>query len=381
MYGKIKFEVVSGLYCEFIGELVDKGLCIWSVESTEFGITAVCFAADYKEIAGIAKKYQCRTKIIGKKGFYFRFRKILNRKGLLCGTVLVFLYLFLFSHIIWRVDVISPSENITQDVYSLLYANDVCAGSIFNQEKNSDIRQQIFINVDNVGYVTMNFSGGILTCKVDPAINKLPYLENSTSGNIVASESGIIEDLRVYKGFSQVQRGQSVYKGDVLVSATYIDRNGTLQQVMPRAYIKALCEKEYVAVIDYEKDIAVRTGETETEKNIKILGKSIRVRKADIKKWQKYDTEKYCRNVSFMGFMLPVTTETVKYYNKRDMHIIRDEKTAYSVGLKVIDEMIKGDRAFIEAESCEYRYTADENTLTITCTVKGYYDITVHQLN
>ena len=378
MQGKIKFEIVSGLYCDFLGELVDRGFCIWTIESTEFGLTACCYACDYKAISRLAGNFQCRTKIIRKKGLYFKARKIFKRKSIVLGTALIFFYMFVFSHIIWRVDVISPSEKITEDVYSMLYAYDICAGSIFSQEKNSYVRQQIFLTVDNVGYITMNFSGGILTCKIDPAISKLPYLEDSTDGNIVASESGVIEDLRVYKGFSQIQRGQSVYKGDILVSATYIDRNGTLQQVMPRAYIKALCEKEYTVQVDFEKDILMRTGECEKMTSLKMLGKSINIGKADIKKWEKYDTERYCQNLSFMGFALPVTAETVKHYKKEMTHISRDEKSAYSTGVKIIEEMIKGDISFIEAENKEYRYMADDSSVTVICTVNGYYDIAKH---
>ena len=105
---------------------------------------------------------------------------------------------------------------------------------------------------------------------------------------------------------------------------------------------------------------------TATETYIKFIGKSIRIRKADIKKWQKYDVEKYCRNVSFMGFVLPVTTETSKFYNKRDMHIIRGEKTAYSVGLKVIDEMIKGENMTV---NLIFKIAAVGILVTILCQV------------
>ncbi len=376
MLSKVKFEIISGLYCEFVNYLVENNFCISSAESTDFGIKAVCLASEYKEIARLAKKFQCKTKIIAKKGIYFKMRKILKRKGLLMGATMVFLYLFLFSHIIWRIDVISQDENITRDVYSVLYTNNVYAGCVFSQEKNNNIIRQIFTDVDNVGYVTMNFSKGVLTCKIDPAINKLPYLENSTSGNIVATESGIIEDLRVYKGFSQVQIGQSVYKGDILVSATYIDRNGTLQQVMPRAYIKAICEKEYTTQIDFEKDVWIRTGEIERQTAVKLLGKNIMLKKADKKKWDKFDIEKSFENMSMMGFMLPVTIERTKFYNKELVHISRDEQTAYNAGIKVIEAMIKSDRALIDIENKEMSQTADENSLTICCKVYGHYDIT-----
>ncbi|MBQ9845367.1 MAG: sporulation protein YqfD [Oscillospiraceae bacterium] len=376
MQSKVRFEIVSGLYCDFLNCLVENGFYISSVENTAFGIKAVCLAADYGTVARMAKKFQCRTKILGRKGIYFKIRKILKRRGLVLGAVLVFVYLFVFSHMIWRIDVISPSENITQDVYSMLYAGDIYAGSLFSQQKNSRMIQHIFMEVENVGYVTMNFSKGILTCKIDPAINRLPYLQHSTSGNIVATESGVIEDLRVYKGFSQVQAGQSVYKGDVLVSATYIDRNGTLQQVMPRAYIKAACRREYTAQIDFEKDVWIRTGQTQQQTVVKFMGKSVEIIQPDTENWQRYDTEKTFESASFMGFCLPFTIEKTRFYNKELMHITRDQATAYAAGVKAVEAMIKADNALIDISEKCFSYTADADGATVSCTVYGHYDIT-----
>jgi hypothetical protein len=79
-----------------------------------------------------------------------------------------------------------------------------------------------------------------------------------------------------------------------------------------------------------------------------------------------------------MGFALPVTVETVKHYKKEMTHISRDEKSACSIGVKIIEEMIKGDISFIEAENKEYRYMVDDSSVTVICTVNGYYDIAKH---
>lgn len=373
---KVRFEVFSGLYCEFLTALIEKEIYVSDIKSTDFGFTADCMARDYKKIAMLAKKYQCRTKICQKKGVYFKTKWILKRKGLLLGGVLVFVYIFIFSHIIWRIDIVSSDTAISQDVQSLLYNEDIYAGSIYSKEKNSRTVQRIFMDVDNVGYVTMNFSGGVLTCKIDSAINKLPYLENSTNGNIVATESGVIKDLRVYKGFSQVQAGQSVYKGDILVSATYIDRNGTLQQVMPRAYVEAVCEKEYVAQIDFEKEVLVRTGQASQQTLIKFCGLDIKTKGADIKGWDNYDTERRFENMNILGFCLPVTVEKTFYYRKAPVQINRDEDTAFLAAVKVIEAMVENDRALIGVTDREYRSMADSKSLTVVCTVYGNYDIT-----
>ena len=164
MFGKIKVEVISGLYNDFLNELIQRGYYVSKVKPTQFGVMFCCYGKNYREIANIAKKHQCRTKVVKKSKAALKVKRILSRKGALCGAATVLIYIFLFSKLIWRIDVISPDSNITNNIYRLLYKNDVYAGAVFSQEKNQDIIQQIFVNMDDVGYVTLNFYKGVLVC-------------------------------------------------------------------------------------------------------------------------------------------------------------------------------------------------------------------------
>lgn len=377
MTSKVYFEVYSGLYCEFLNYLVEKEIFVSLIKSTDFGFTATCMAKDYKKIARAAKKFQCKTKIIRKNGLYFKSRKVLARKGIVLSAALAFLYVFLFSKLIWRIDIIAPSKNITEDVNSILYENNCYAGAVFNQEKNQNIIQKIFMDVDNVGYVTLNFYKGILTCKVDATINKMPYLENSTSGNITASLDGVIEELEIYNGFSDIQIGQTVLKGDVLVEPTYVDRNGTLQQVMPRAFIKAYCLKEYSAQTDFNKEVFIRTGKYTQQVSLKLIGKKILIKKADIDAYKQYESEKYFENITILGFSLPLTKETIRFYEKESVNIEKDEQSAYDAAKKAVDTTIKSDTSLLVADKYEYYSKTTEDGVTVFCRVYGHYDITV----
>lgn len=377
MTSKVYFEVYSGLYCEFLNYLVEKEIFVSLIKSTDFGFTATCMAKDYKKIARAAKKFQCKTKIIRKNGLYFKSRKVLARKGIVLSAALVFLYVFLFSKLIWRIDIIAPSKNITEDVNSILYENNCYAGAVFNQEKNQNIIQKIFMDVDNVGYVTLNFYKGILTCKVDATINKMPYLENSTSGNITASLDGVIEELEIYNGFSDIQIGQTVLKGDILVEPTYVDRNGTLQQVMPRAFIKAYCLKEYSAQTDFNKEVFIRTGKYTEQVALKLIGKKILIKKADIDAYKQYESEKYFENITILGFSLPLTKETIRFYEKESVNIEKDEQSAYDAAKKAVDTTIKSDTSLLVADKYEYYSKTTEDGVTVFCRVYGHYDITV----
>ena len=376
MFSKVEFEVVSGLYSAFLNWIVENEISVSDIRSTDFGFTAVCNAKDYKKLAGKAKKFQCRTKIIKRKGVYFKLRKTLKRKGLFAGIALVFICVYIFSHLIWRIDVIAPTDNLTRDVYSLLYANDCYCGAWFLQDKNQKIIQHIFMEVDNVGYVTLNFYKGILTCKVDAAINKMPYLKDSTNGNITATADGIIEDVEIYNGFSDVEIGQTVSKGDLLVSATYIDRNGTLQQVMPRAYIKAYCVKEYSAEVLFDKEISIRTGEYTDRVTYRLCGKDFTVKKENTDNYSNYDREKTFEYIDLWGFCLPLTKETVRFYKKETVKVTNDRTMAENAAKRLVNVVIESDTSLISAEKREYHSKMNNKGIMVFCKVYGHYNIT-----
>ena len=76
MTDKIKIEIVSGLYEDFLNYLIENEFYISSIKSTDFGVTLICKSTDYKAIAKTARKFQCTTKVLQRKGAYFLFRYI-----------------------------------------------------------------------------------------------------------------------------------------------------------------------------------------------------------------------------------------------------------------------------------------------------------------
>ena len=376
MLSKVKFEITAGLHAEFLNHLIENNFYIADVKATSFGFTGICMAADYRAIALKARKYQCRIKIVKKKGIWFKTRRLLQRKGLIIGAAVIFLSVAFSENLIWRIDVVSEDKNIVQDVYTILYQNDVYAGSYFNQDKNQMLIQKISRDVDNVAYITMNFYKGILTCKIDKTIAKLPYLENSTTGNITASMDGVIERFEVYSGFSALKAGQIVKKGDILVSSTFIDRNNELQQVMPRAFIEAYCEKSYEAFVPFEKTVDVRTGRFMEKNTFKFIKFNYEIEKSRKIPYEYYDTERVYRNLTCAGFCLPLTIEKTVYYEKNKVSVHKDINSAKTAAKLIADIIIGSDKTLIKEEAREYIYTQAEDGIKVVCRLRGYFDIT-----
>ena len=112
MLSKVKFEITAGLHNEFLNHIIENQFYVTDVKPTKLGFIATCLAKDFKTIAFIARKHQCRIKIIKKKGIGFKTRKLLQRKGLIAGAAVIFLSVIFFENLIWRIDVIGTKTRL-----------------------------------------------------------------------------------------------------------------------------------------------------------------------------------------------------------------------------------------------------------------------------
>ena len=94
MHSKVKIEIISGLYEEFLNYIIENEFYASNIKSTDFGVTLICMAKDYKHIAKAAHRYQCKTKLLQKKGVYFWLRQIIVRKSIVLAVCSVFIYFF-----------------------------------------------------------------------------------------------------------------------------------------------------------------------------------------------------------------------------------------------------------------------------------------------
>ena len=88
-----------------------------------------------------------------------------------------------------------------------------------------------------------------------------------------------------------------------------------------------------------------------------------------------FDKEKSFEHVNILGFRMPVTKETVRYYQKKQTEIIKDEQSAMAASKRTVDTVIDGDASLIYADGREYTYSITEDGVTAVCKVTGHYDI------
>ncbi len=371
---KVKFEILYGFAVEFLKYLSDNDVYLENITAVEMGFIATCYASDYISISRKAKKYGCKVHIIKKQGIYFRLKKLHRRKGLMIGIVLFPLLCFVFSHIIWKIEIDTADLAIKNEVANRLFEENVYSGVFYSQDKMDDLKVKIMMKSDNISYIAFNFYKGVLKCRVYSVNHKENYTESETIENIYASMSGVITDLRVYSGYSMVSPGQSVTAGDLLVSNVNISKYDYVTNLNTAAYIEGICKKEYSIFIPYTKQAQVYTGNIFEKKYIYFMGKTFELGK-NKNEFDNYTKQTKVTQMNILGFHLPITIKIEIFKELNNIKIEENNSSALSKGKTELINMILKDKKLKKELNRRYSYREKQDGLEVKCVVEGCYEM------
>ncbi len=177
----------------------------------------------------LLKKSGTRIRIKRKSGipfFFFRYRK---RKILFASIFLCVAILFALSRFIWKIN-INGNDSVTDDsMLQFLEEKNSAYGTHISDIDCTKLEEEIRACFDSVIWTSVKREGTTLTVDVqenlvvadDKANAKLPeeFQNQKQSGyDLIALHDGIIHKIYVRKGTPCVNLGDTVKKGDVLVS-------------------------------------------------------------------------------------------------------------------------------------------------------------------
>ncbi len=376
MIAKIRFSAEYGFYNDFLNSILRHDIVVYSVQLTEFGFTAICYAKDYATIARQARKFQCRVRIKEKKGLYFLFRPYRKRKGILAGMVIFPLLCFLLSCMIWKIDINTENIQLKNTIALSLYNQGIYPGNICSKDKLTDVQRRLMLENEDLGYITLNFYKGILTCEVYDRNEKQNNKSDYSRNDIYSRLTGVITDIRVYSGFPRVQKGQSVTRGDVLVTSARTDDKGRLDTQDTAAYIAGDCEKEYGIFIPYNKTVQLYTGSQKKNVTINFMGKEFKIKENDLSDYTSYTIRQVITPAGLFGFSFPFTIKTETFSRIEERQIQYGFTDARKAGENQLRHMIENDNKLLEEYSARYDYTLSDEGVSVVCTVKGHYIMT-----
>lgn len=286
-------RILSFLFgtCEITVSGASPELCINALSKAEIIFWDVChrdemhlsfsiLLKDRKKIERIAVKSYCTVERAEEKGLPLFGKRLLSRPVLTVSMTAALFFSFFLQSYVWVIEV-DGSENVPNEVIIReLEAEGISFGTRAAEISSQEVKNKMLNAVPQLSWLAVNRTGGKLTVLVTERQQKQEQKPKADTVHVVAAKDGVITDYSVSEGMKLCARGDTVRKGQILVSG-YEDYGLFVRNVCAEAEIYAKTWYSGTVVTPAERMQKVYTGRTERQislligrKRIKLFGNS-----------------------------------------------------------------------------------------------------------
>ncbi|NLX63732.1 MAG: sporulation protein YqfD [Clostridiaceae bacterium] len=305
-----------------------------------------------------AKKSGCRVHIKKKCGLPFFLYRFKRRKGFKVGLVIFSAILMLSVSIIWDIEITGCEPEKIPEIMSVLNADNIGRGSFKLKLDPKIIAKKIALNVEQVAWVGVEIKGVKLFITIKDSIEPPVLIKNDEAFNIVAERDGLVKKVEVYAGTPRIKEGETVKKGQLLVSGKLESKNpefGTrdvhaLGKIIARTWYE---ESMPVSMVYTQK---LKTGRTHKTVYFRFLDRRFKISGGDLP-FEMYETVTEEKMISGpFGLRLPIglIVENSSEIVEKQVELTLDEAIDVTIetakenlnkripaDCTVVDEMIK----------------------------------------
>lgn len=227
LIGTISFTFTGGFNEGFITECRSLGYNLHDIRYRDGALCAVCPAALYPQLRPIAKKHGGRLKMLRKSGVPFILFPYRKRWGLLLGAVLSVAMVAAMSGFIWNIEITGCERIQPQEVLTLLADNGFYEGVQRRRADTDRMESLIMASFRDCAWVHINFTGTTARVELSEAVPHKKKISKKPA-NLIAKKDGRLIKTTVYDGWAAAKAGDSVVKGDLLISGVYESEAGKM---------------------------------------------------------------------------------------------------------------------------------------------------------
>ncbi len=213
--------LIRGAHLEkIINLMATSGLYVWDIRRLEPQTLEVKIRAHgFKRLREMIHRTGLHAMIVSKRGWPFIWRDINRRKIFLLGAVAFTSVLFYLSSFVFFINVDGFTGHEKERLLNALARKGLKPGVTRRQilERKNLIEREIMVDTPNAVWLGITIRGIVAEIKVVKRKNT-PHLIKAC--DIVAGRSGVITKLITIRGIPVVKEGDSVARGDLLISGS-----------------------------------------------------------------------------------------------------------------------------------------------------------------
>ena len=334
---------VEGLFVErFINICIKRGVYLWDLKKlSKTTMRCKVSISGFKSLRGIAAKSGVKVHISARRGLPFKLAGYKKRYALVFGAVLCAALFWALTSFLWIVD-INGNESITKaEVLDALGEAGIKKGVYMKNINTDKAVNSLRIKLDRLAWVGIEKSGSKLIVSVKERTLGPPVVDKDTPVNLVATKDGIIRKLIVASGNTVVKLGDTVSKGDLLVSGLFSTETGESRYVHSKGRVFARTFYEKRENLSLFKEEKTYTGNEISKKSIKIWNFPINLYFSSSISYDKCDKIEKKHNLKIAGFEIPVVYVNDIYKEYTVSKAKLDKQSAVNNFAKKFEEGIK----------------------------------------
>ena len=225
--------------------------------------------------------------------------------GILLGVFVGVIFSVFASAYTWQIKVFGTKDLTSQEILQVLEQNGIKKGKI-NLVSSEEIETILLNNYDRIAQVSVIKQGTSIIINLS---EKLVYIEEEYEP-IKAKYSGIITNINIITGTTNVKVGDYVNIGDILVLPFNLNSKGEKVSVKPLAEISAKIFIMSKVVLPKSEQVLTRTGKTCIEYKYKLFNFNLFSGK-NKNSFANFEIDVYNENVSDL---LPFSRDVYTYH-------------------------------------------------------------------
>ncbi|MBQ8203146.1 MAG: sporulation protein YqfD [Clostridia bacterium] len=312
----------SGENCEEILNLCAKhSVKLWNLRLNKGKIIGNIRAKDFYLLRKIRKRRTVKIHIINKKGITFKTARYNRRFGFIAGVALFFVILQFLSSFIWNIDVVGNNYIEDNEILAICREIGINEGTKIKEIDTLKSAQSMLIKHKKLAWASLNIEGCKLTVNVTEIKRANEDDYQNVPSNLIAAFDGEIKKIDVTSGNVLIKIGDTVHKGDLLVSGVIENQSSTLF-VDSKGSVTAATKRIFTVSENFNQTKNIKTGDIKKRSVIEFF--SIRIPLYLGKESKDYISREETLDVKLFGEKLPIN----KY--SKYMQITEPKKVIYT---------------------------------------------------
>ena len=326
--GYVTFTAKGGFTERFINLCSINGILLWDTSYSDNILRSKCQIKSISKLRKAAKNSGVKLLFTDSYGLYNDLKKQKDRLGLLIGAVFFVVFYSLMSCFVWTIDV---SGNNTIPYDEIIEKADLCGLHIgtFKPLFDETAAANLLSSDSNgeISWCAFNIKGSRALIEIREQKASLKDDNIIEPCNIISDRDGIILSIEVYEGVGEVNEGDAVNEGDLLINGVNDNEDYSILFVEADGKITAETDKSFG--LRFNKSIKCRKI-TSSDNRLIFNVFSINLPTEAIHR-NNFSSFSHCINLDFNDVLLPVSVTVETAFETEEAKRSETEFTLSSV--------------------------------------------------